>query len=174
MATDNTPPRLRLIGTIAFIVVITLLGLNFVFESYFAYMSDEAKREKLAPTSELLAQVAAERAALAAAKPLDQAVAQLKAGRSELIEPKPSDDLGAMTGWSKLPKHLPLPAPGAGAMHAPETHAPDMTAAAGDAGAAMADGGTPAPAAAADGGAPKATGGAPAAPAKDAGAHAPH
>lgn len=32
MAIDNTPPRLRLIGTIAVIVVITLVSLDFVFK----------------------------------------------------------------------------------------------------------------------------------------------
>jgi hypothetical protein len=176
MAIDNTPPRLRLIGTIAFIVIITLIGLNFVFESYFAYMTDEARREKLAPRTELLAQVAAEHAAMQGAKmQLDQAVAQLKSGKREaLVEPKPSDDVGAMTGWSKLPKQAPLPAPGAGAH---DTHAVD-TNLAGDAGAASADGGAPA----ADGGAlatdagarAPGGGGAGGAANKDAGARAPH
>jgi hypothetical protein len=172
MAIDNTPPRLRLIGTIAFIVIITLIGLHFVFESYFAYMTDEARREKLAPRTELLAQVAAEHAAMQGAKmQLDQAVAQLKSGKREaLVEPKPSDDVGAMTGWSKLPKQAPLPAPGAGAH---DTHAVD-TNLAGDAGAAMAEGGAPA----ADGGALATDAGAPApkggAANKDAGARAPH
>jgi hypothetical protein len=131
MATDNTPPRLRLIVTIAIIVVITLVGLDFVFKSYYAFMTDEAKREKIAPTTEYAAQMAAEKAAFAGAKlPMDQAFSQLKASRSELIEPKPSDDLGAMTGWSKLPKQAPHAAPGA-------AHAPDA-----DGGAAIdADGG---------------------------------
>jgi hypothetical protein len=177
MAIDNTPPRLRLIGTIAFIVIITLLGLNFVFESYFAYMSDEARREKLAPRTELLAQVAAEHAAMQGAKmQLDQAVAQLKSGKREaLVEPKPSDDVGAMTGWSKLPKQAPLPAPGAHGpdTHGADTHPPDVNLAA-DAGAATAaDGGAPA----ADGGALATDAGAApkgGAAAKDAGARAPH
>jgi hypothetical protein len=114
MATDNTPPRLRLIGTIAVILIITLVGLDFVFKSYYAYMTDEAHYEKMAPTTAREAQLATEKAAFAAARmPMDQAVASLKASRSELIEPKPSDDVGAMTGWSKLPKPAPLAAPGA-------------------------------------------------------------
>jgi len=162
MATDNTPPRLRLIATIASIVVITLIGLKFVFDSYYAFMTDEAHREKIAPTTALAEQVAAEQAAFAGAKvPLDQAAAQLKASRGELIEPKPSDDLGAMTGWSKLPKPLPVlgaPALGGGAH-----------AALADGGAAKADGG---PAMAEDGGAAPTATDAGAAP-KDAGAHAP-
>jgi hypothetical protein len=114
MATDNTPPRLRLIATIGIIAIITLVGLNFVFKSYYAFMTDEAQREKNAPRALLAAQVAADQASFAGAKmPLDQAIGSLKAARSELIEPKPSDDLGAMTGWAKLPRQAPLPAPSA-------------------------------------------------------------
>jgi hypothetical protein len=124
MAIDNTPPRLRLIATIAAIVVITLIGLDFVFKSYYGYMTDEARREKMAPTADYAAQVAAERIALSGAKmPLDQAAAQLKSSRGDLIEPKASDDLGAMTGWSKLPKQAPT------AAHAVDTHAADAGAA---------------------------------------------
>lgn len=149
MAFDNTPPRLRLITTIATIVIITLIGLNFVFDAYYAHMTDEARREKLAPTTALHAQIAAEQAAFAGAKvPLDKAGAQLKASRGELIEPKPSDDMGAMTGWSKLPKQAPVPAPPA---HGAVPHAAD-----GDAGAAIADGGA-APTATDGGGAPTVT-----------------
>jgi hypothetical protein len=144
MAIDNTPPRLRLIVTIAIIVVITLVGLDFVFKSYYAYMSDEAHREKLAPTTDYNAQVAAEQAAFAGAKmPVDQAIAQLKT-RSDLIEPKPSDDVGAMTGWSKLPKQAPLPAPGAahgGDLQGPSPTAADGGPQLGDSGVMAADGG---------------------------------
>src|SRR6476659_4176134 len=115
MAIDNTPPRLRLIVTIAVIVIVTLLGLNFVFESYFAIMTDQARQEKLAPTTAKNDQVAAEAAAFAGAKvPMAQAMAQLKGARPEAVEPKPSEDLGAMTGWSKLPKQAPLPVLGGG------------------------------------------------------------
>ena len=115
MAIDNTPPRLRLIVTIAVIVIITLLGLNFVFESYFAIMTDQARFEKLAPTTAKNEQHAAEAAALAGGKmPIDKAMAQLKSARGEAIEPKQSEDMGAMTGWSKLPKQAPLPVMGGG------------------------------------------------------------
>ena len=158
MAIDNTPPRLRLIVTIAVIVIITLLGLNFVFESYFAIMTDQARFEKLAPTTAKDDQRAAEAAALAGGKmPIDKAMAQLKGARSEAIEPKQSEDVGAMTGWSKLPKQAPLPVPG-GAAHVTEA-VPTLT----DGGAMAvepraADGGAPH---AADAAAPK-------------GAHAPH
>jgi hypothetical protein len=166
MATDNTPPRLKLIATIAVIVVTTLVSLEFVFKSYYGYMTDEAQREKIAPTLAKEEQATTEKASFAAAKmPIDQAMAQLKSARSELIEPKPSDDLGAMTGWSKLPKQPPLPAPttpipvmAPGDIGDAGAH-PNLT---GDAGSA---------AMAADAGA----GTAPVAPAaKDAGAHAGH
>ncbi|MEA2748877.1 MAG: hypothetical protein QOI41_3020 [Myxococcales bacterium] len=148
MAIDNTPPRLRLIGTIAVIVIITLLSLDFVFKSYYAYMTDEAQREKLAPTTEKNDQREAEAASLSAAKlPIDQAMAAVAKGtRSEAIEPKPSDDMGPMTGWSKLPKQLPLPPaggmPGGMMVHgaSPPSSPPPGTDAmnAGDAGAANA------------------------------------
>ena len=113
MATDNTPPRLRLIVTIAVVVIIALFSLDFVFKSYFAFMTDEAKHEKTAPKTELLAQLVLEREALAGSKlPLDQAMSQVGKGmRPDLIDPKPSDDVAAMTGWNKLPKQAPLPAP---------------------------------------------------------------
>ena len=160
MAIDNTPPRIRLIATIAIIVVITLIGFDFVFKSYFAFMTDEAKREKTAPKTALLAQIVVEREALAGAKvPLDQAMAQVAKGtRPELIEPKPSEDMAPMTGWSKMPKLAPVPAPA--------SEGASILPIGGDAGSPMS----------ADGGAlPTIDGGAQKAPAalKDAGAHAP-
>jgi hypothetical protein len=179
MAIDNTPPRLRLIVTIAVIVIVTLLGLNFVFESYYAIMTDQARLEKLAPTTAKDEQRTAEAAALTSGKmPIAQAMAQLKGPRAESIEPKPSDDVGAMTGWAKLPKPAPLPVPGGGA-HVLETTpmGADGGAMGADGGAMGADGG----AMGADGGAMGTDGGAMAADAaapkgpavKDAGAHAP-
>lgn len=113
MAIDNTPPKLKLIITIGVIVVVTLVGLNFVFTSYMAYMSDMAYREKLdraskAP-SDLQAQHDAEKNAFAKAKmPLDQAMKQVAAGsRDPSITPQASEDTGALTGWTKLPRPLP-------------------------------------------------------------------
>jgi len=143
MAIDNTPPRLRLLVTIAIIVVITLVGLDFVFKSYYAYMSDEAVREKMAPTIDRDEAVKAEQAALTSAKvPIDQAMAQLAKGtRDPSIEPQQSEDLGSMTGWTKLPKPAPQPIPGlGGALPAPAAPVGDGGAAeggvtAGDAGA---------------------------------------
>jgi len=165
MATDNTPPRLRLIATIAVIVVITLVGLDLVLKGYYAYMSDEAVREKQAPRTELLAQLTADHAAFAQAKmPIEKAAAELKSSRPELIEPKQSEDMAPMTGWAKMPKQAPLPAPAPMHGSTPGHDAPDM--AAGD-GGVHADGGAHM---AAEAGAPAPK---PAAP-RDAGARAPH
>ena len=148
MAIDNSQPRLRLIATIAIIVVVTLGSLEFVFKSYFAYMTDEAKHEKIAPKTALIEQLLAEHDALAGAKlPIDQAMSQVAKGtRPELIEAKPSEDMAPMTGWAKMPKQPPLPAPGA-------DHAPVIPAV--DAGAANAADGGAAPSATMDAGAPR-------------------
>lgn len=154
MAIDNTPPRLRLIGTIAVIVIITLISLDFVFKSYYGYMTDEAQREKLAPTTEKYDQRAAEAAALSGAKlPIDQAMAQIGKGtRGDLVEPKPSDDMGAMTGWSKLPKQLPLPPAGGGMPGGMMVHGATTDVNAADGGANAGDAGSPGPTAVGDAG----------------------
>lgn len=160
MAIDNTPPRLKLIVTIAVITVITLIGINFATQSYYAMMTDEASREKIAPTRDRNDQVKAEQAALTGASiPVEQAMAQIAKGtRPDSITPQPSDDTGPLTGWSKLPKAAPVP----------QAHA-EPTRVATDGGANLAtDGGT---SMATDGGTNMAAdGGKPAAPAKDAGA----
>lgn len=157
MAIDNTPPRLRLIVTIAIIVVITLVGLDFVFKGYYAYMSDMAQHEKLAPTRDREDQTTNEKASFGGAKiPIDQAMAQIAKGtRAAAITPTASDDMGPMTGWSKMPKPAPLPAPsGPAAPAGHETTAHDgHDMAAADGGAAMTDGG--AATATAEAGAPK-------------------
>ncbi len=123
MAVDNTPPRLRLIMTIAVIVLVTLVSLDFVFKGYYTYMTEEAASEKLAPPKALTEQHLAETAAFAGAKvPLEQATRELAKGRSPLIEPTASEDQGAMTGWSKMPKVAPQADPRAASEPAPRTH----------------------------------------------------
>lgn len=159
MAIDNTPPRLKLIATIAVITVITLIGIDFITKSYFAMMSDEAKHEKIAPAADMAEQAKAEHAALAAAQmPLDKAMAEIAKGtRPDAIFPQPSDDVGAVTGWSKLPRPAPT------VQHAVGGGTPDVAPVTdGDAGVMLdGDGGATAtttgdagapPAAAADGG----------------------
>ena len=113
MATDNSPPRLKLIVTIGFITIVTLIGLRFVLESYFAFMGDMARREKIAPPTELDDHRKEEQAALTAAKvPVGEAIAQLSKGSRGGVAPQQSDDLGPMTGWTKLPKAAPEAHPG--------------------------------------------------------------
>ena len=159
MAIDNTPPRLKLIVTIAVLTVTTLVFLDFALKSYYGYMTDEAIREKLAPPIELDEQRKEEAAALAKAN-VDQVMAQMGKGpRGEGITPTQSEDLGPMTGWTKMPKPVPTPEPRAAA--APDA-ADGGANAAGDAGA-IGDGG--AGAAKSDAGAAK--GGAPGRPTGD-------
>ena len=121
MAIDNTPPRLKLIVTIAVITVITLIAIDFATKSYFAMMSDEAKHEKIAPTRDKDDQHTAEQAAFAhrRAMPMDQAMGNFEKGqRSADITPTQSEDIAPMTGWSKLPKAPTLGA-GSGARDQP-------------------------------------------------------
>jgi len=160
MAIDNTPPRLRLIVTIAIIVVITLVGLDFVFKSYYAYMSDEAYREKMAPTRERDESRAAEQTSLTSGKvPIEQAMAQVaKGARDSFIEPRQSDDIAPMSGWSKMPKATPqAAAPGAPPVDPHAAGDAGTATGTGDAGPGAADGGV----AAGDAGAPHAEAGAP-------------
>lgn len=134
---DTTPPRLKLIATIAAISVVTLVSLHFVLTSYYAMMTDEARREKLAPTTELEAHRKAEQDALSGAR-IDQAMSALaKGARAAAITPEPSDDLGPMIGWTKLPKPAPTPAPRAALAPAMEAVAADAGPRSIDAGASM-------------------------------------
>ena len=135
MAIDNTPPRLRLIATIGALTLVTLFAINLAFTSYYATMTDAAKREKIAPTSDKTEQHNADLLSLSqAAMPIDKAMAELASGRPAAITPQPSDDLGAVTGWSKLPHPAPVAAPH-DAVQAADGGA--LGAAAGDAGTAM-------------------------------------
>lgn len=140
MAIDNTPPRLKLIVTIAVITVITLIAIDFVTKSYFAMMSDEAKHEKIAPTRDKDEQNKAVQAAFAQAQlPIDQAMADFEKGqRPADITPNPSDDIAPVTGWSKLPH----PAPTVQHPVAAGANAPEATSMIGDGGVMLyADGG---------------------------------
>ena len=119
MATDQTPPRIKLILTVAVITPLTLFALKFVFDSYFITMSEAAAHEKLAEPVDLHALRAAEEKNLTTSGvPITAAMMEIGKGRNEqggpdLITPQQSDDLGPMTGWSKLPRQFDLP-PGAG------------------------------------------------------------
>jgi len=161
MAIDNTPPRLKLIVTITIITVITLVSLDFVFKSYFAYTLDDAQRGKIAKAQGLEDQHKAEDQAMKnAAMPLDQAMTQMKSGtRAAIIAPKQSDDLAPLSGWSKLPKGPPaVPAPphGTGGDHnvLPFGDAGAPVASDGGATTTATDGGAPVAPLQKDGGAP--------------------
>jgi hypothetical protein len=157
MATDHSPPALKIIVVAAVVTVVSLIGLKFGFDSYFAFMTDEAAKEKIAPTEQLDKLKAEEQKNLTASPmPISAAMSDLaKSGRSDtagpdLIAPKPSEDLGPLTGWTKNPRKFEIP---------PKPVAPEIPLPpAGDAGAPNAT----------DGGAPNATDGG-AAPAVDAG-----
>ena len=156
MAIDNTPPRLRLIVTIAVITIVSLVSLDFILKSYYAYMSDDAIRSKLAPPIELEEQKKAEATSLSQAK-IDQAMAQLAKGtRADSITPQASEDVTPLTGWSKMPKAMP-PTPAPHAAVAPIIEGGDGgvqgDGGAKDGGPAAADAGPPKMGTAIDGGA---------------------
>src|SRR5215468_4224305 len=101
MATDNSPPKIRVILTIAFSSVVILGALNFVFRSYFQMMTDEATLTHLRPAAELIKLREGEQKNLTSgAMPIDKAIAELAAkGRGDAlkdIEPQASNDMGPM------------------------------------------------------------------------------
>jgi len=107
MATDQSPPRLQLIISIAVGTVVALVGLKFVFDSYFTNVWEGEEQGKLVAPDEVNAMRADQIAKLTngPAVPIDQAMSMIATkGRlsSTLITPQPSDDLGAVTGWSHL------------------------------------------------------------------------
>ena len=153
MATDSSPVQNKLIIAVGGLTIVTLVGLKFVFDSYYASMIDEVNRTKLAPTTELTSHREAEKKRLSGGvMPIEKAMAELASKGREApdalgsdLAPRQSDDLGPMTGWVRLPKaapHSDLPAPVPHAMDvvagdAGATTLPLPTApAAGDAGAA--------------------------------------
>jgi hypothetical protein len=153
MATDQSPTQNKAILSVALIIVVTLFGLKFGFDSYFVQMSESAAKEKLPAADQLNKHRASEAKALAAGPMnIDQAMAELGRGgrtttagigRGVDLTPKPSDDKGALIGWSKMPRAVPeapvaAPAPAA---HDVVPTAIDGGAPASDAAAPAADGG---------------------------------
>jgi hypothetical protein len=117
MATDQSPTQNKAILSVALIIVVTLFGLKFGFDSYFVQMSESAAKEKLPAADQLNKHRASEAKALAAGPMnIDQAMAELGRGgrtttagigRGVDLTPKPSDDKGALIGWSKMPRAVP-------------------------------------------------------------------
>lgn len=149
MAVDNSPVQNRIIIIVGALVVLLLVGLKFVFDAYFADMTDEATRSKLVNPAALIEHREAEQKRLTSGPmPIDKAMADLAAkGRSTPdslgpdLTPKPSDDLTPLAGWVKLPHEVPhttAPATSdAGITTVPAADAGAAPTMAGDAGAAV-------------------------------------
>jgi hypothetical protein len=174
MATDNSPPRIRIILTIAFSSLVILITLNYVFRSYFLMMTEEVEHDHLAKPEELIKLRAGEQKNLTTAPlPIGAAMQELASkGRTNYaafmaqadITPEQSSDMGPMVGWVRNPNQAVIDAITAAAADA----GPAAPEAAGDAGTA-----TAATALSDAGVAPKTPGGKPAPKmrAADAGAH---
>ena len=155
MAADNSPPRIQPIAITAFVAVLVLFGLKFVFDSYYLAMFEGEEYRKVGSVqpAELIALRAAEARSLASAPiPLEKAMQLVAKGRAEPmpgmkndgIKPEPSTDTAAMIGWAQLAKPAlqeddsPAP-PATSASAAPATSAsaaPAMSASAAPAAAA--------------------------------------
>jgi hypothetical protein len=149
MAADDTPPKNRLIATLALVSLCTLVVLKFILTSYFNEMVEADKRGKITKPEELYAIRAEQTKNLTTSPiPIDKAMSDLEKGRPDLVLPHPSDDTGPLIGWAKTPKVLPAkPAP---TIEPPPTVATD--AGAGDGGKNADGGARHAPLTHADGG----------------------
>jgi hypothetical protein len=165
MATDNSPPRIRIILTVAFSSLVILVTLNYVFRSYFIMMTEEVEHDHLWKPVELLKLHEGEEKNLTTgALPIQRAMSELaqrgREGSAALtqyadITPQPSNDLGAMVGWVRSPNQAVIDAINAAATDAGTAEQPT----------AATDGGAVPTATIADAGATK--------PATDAGATKP-
>jgi cytoskeletal protein RodZ len=111
MATDQTPPRNRLIATITLVTLCVLVALKFILTSYYTQMTEAEQRSRIKSFDEI-AQLRAEHEKQLRESPVSIDVAmQTLASRgrdgSELIAPQQSDDTAVLTGWAKAPKPLP-------------------------------------------------------------------
>jgi len=156
MATDNSPPRIRIILTVAFSSLVILVTLNYVFRSYFLMMTEEVEHDHLAKPVELIKlHEGEERNLTTSSLPIQRAMQELaqrgregSAGLKQYadITPEASNDLGAMVGWIRSPNQAVIDAINAAAADAGPT--PDIS---------TSDGGAVPAATIADGGAPKTT-----------------
>src|SRR6185436_20054936 len=107
MATDQSPPRHRLIFVMAAITLVSLVGLKFAFDSYFTDMFETEAKARIPKPEELwkLRDDEAKRLSQSPV-PIDQAMQQIGHGReaSPLIAPQPSNDDAPMVGWARRPK----------------------------------------------------------------------
>jgi hypothetical protein len=121
MAADNSPPRIQPIIITAFIAVLTLVGLKFVFDSYYLYMFEAEEYRKIGSVepTELRALRAAEKKSFSVAPvPLERAIDLVTKGRGDPmpvgaggdITPQPSTDTAPLIGWASLGRTLPTSA----------------------------------------------------------------
>ncbi|MEO8797132.1 MAG: hypothetical protein ABI551_04540 [Polyangiaceae bacterium] len=107
MATDQSPPRIKIILAVGIATVATLVLLKPVLDSYYSETMEEVRKEKLVAPEELDALHAEEARKLttAPAIPIDQAMAELaQKGRLSMavVTPTQSSDTGALIGWQHL------------------------------------------------------------------------
>src|SRR5438552_18993794 len=103
MASDDTPPKNRLIATMALVSLCTLVALKFILTSYFNEMVEADKLTKISKPEELYAIRAEQQKNLTTSPiPIDQAMKDLEKGRPDIVEPKQSEDTGPLIGWAKL------------------------------------------------------------------------
>ncbi|WP_394822695.1 hypothetical protein [Pendulispora albinea] len=126
MATDNSPPRTRLILVMAVATAVTLFVLKFILDSYFTTMWEGEANAKIPPALELAKLHEEENKKLTGSPiPIDKAISELASkGResSALIAPQPSSDDGPLVGSSLLAKK------GGSAAASPESAAPAQDA----------------------------------------------
>jgi hypothetical protein len=115
MASDQSPTQNRTILTVAGVALVSLIGLKFVFDSYFIEMAEAAAKDKLPVAEQLIKHRADEAKALTSGPmPIEQAMAELgRNGRTTAanpgvdVSPRQSNDTGALIGWSKMPRAIP-------------------------------------------------------------------
>jgi hypothetical protein len=115
MATDNSPPRNKIIFVGAIVTVAILILLKFAFDSYFIMMMEGEAAAKMATPEELHALHADEQKRLTQSPlPIDQAMGQVAKGRdtNPLITPQPSPDEAPLLGWAKGTRALAATAAG--------------------------------------------------------------
>jgi hypothetical protein len=125
MATDNSPPRIRIILTVAFSSLVILITLNYVFRSYFIMMTEDVEHDHLWKPVELMKLHEGEEKNLTTgALPIQKAMSELaqpgREGSAALtqyadITPQPSNDMGPMVGWLQAPNQAVIDAMSAAA-----------------------------------------------------------
>lgn len=139
MATDQSPPRTRLIVTLTIVTVASLGILKPIFDSYFTDMFESEAKAKIPAPEELRKQRQEEDLKLVG---IDKAMGDLAHGRegSALIAPTQSNDTASLVGWSRLaaeggvaPTFDNAPTAGGALMMGPSDASVDSPGARGDA-----------------------------------------